>query len=97
MIDFIYGCDYLVGVSVYISLINFGHKIYLMIKLWYNKRMRIIDGFQLRDPCIIRQYIHSKTAENHLLFSKYCFTISIDTMIVSNASVFVIVFDTSGS
>ena len=48
LIDFIYGCDNLVGVSVYISLINFGHIIYLMItKLWYNIRMTIIDGFQL--------------------------------------------------
>ena len=28
------------------------------LKIWYN-------------PCIIRQYIHSKTAENHLLFSNY--------------------------
>ena len=42
--------------------------------------MRIIHGFQLfcngrrlkiwYNPCIIRQYIHSKTAENHVLFSK---------------------------
>ena len=46
---FIYGGgDNRVGVSVYISLNNFGHKIYLMItKLWYNIRMTIIDGFQL--------------------------------------------------
>ena len=28
------------------------------LKIWYN-------------PCIIRQYIHNRTAENHLLFSKY--------------------------
>ena len=99
LIDFIYGgCDNLVGVSVYISLINFGHKIYLMMtKLWYNIRMTIIDGFSCFavyvlgnntrvepyfescketikiwfNPSIIRQYIHSKTAENHLLFSNY--------------------------
>ena len=47
MVDRFYtrGCDNLVGVSVYISLINFGHKIYLMItKLWYNIRMTIIEG-----------------------------------------------------
>ena len=66
-------CDNLVGVSVYISLIDFGNKIYLMItKLWYSIRMTIIDT-RLKiwyNQCIIRQYIHSKTAENHILFSK---------------------------
>ena len=37
LIDFIYGCDNLVAVSVYISIINFGYKIYPMItKLGYN-------------------------------------------------------------
>ena len=28
------------------------------LKIWYN-------------PCIIRQYIHGKTDENHVLFSKF--------------------------
>ena len=46
LIYFIYRCDNLVGVSVYISLINFGHKIYLMItKLWYNIRMTVFSCF----------------------------------------------------
>ena len=29
------------------------------LKIWYN-------------PCIIRQYIHGKTDENHVIFSNYC-------------------------
>ena len=38
--------------------------------------MRIIHGDHTRlkiwyNPCIIRQYIHGKTDENHVLFSKY--------------------------
>ena len=34
----------------------FERRPYTTIKIWYN-------------PCIIRQYIHSKTDENHVLFS----------------------------